>query len=482
MSGVFCLAAICFAFVGLLIGMSSLMDGIVLQQLILAGLVFFISVSLFFAFRRKDWTINRVEGFILLLLLWAIIPLPVALGFMQLTNLTLIDAYFEATSSFTTTGASVLSNTLELPVSLMFLRSAFQWLGGLLTLLGVVMIMAPTGLGGLPIQQSATINRTNRISTGVARQTFMTIFFGYTFLSFLCFVALVLCQVPVFNAFTLTLSTVSSGGMRQNEIPISEIGHQVTPLVLALFMIAAGTSILWQRQLVAARTEFLRSHREVYLYFAVILIFSMIYSAVFFDRAGSINVLSPFTAITEGVFTAASLVSTTGFEIRHGSFSVLPATLVLVVVLVGGCSFSTAGGISFYRVGGMVLYCLYDLTKLVYPNSVQPARFGRQTYTLNLINSIWTYFFAVMVVLMVATLLLALQLSSFQAALIASIAALSNMGAFYSTGWDEAGQWQNYEEMGSFSKLVLISLMILGRLHILILLAAFNRTYWFRAR
>jgi len=214
-------------------------------------------------------------------------------------------------------------------------------------------------------------------------------------------------------------------------------------------MLLAGTSVLWQKNLVARRFDLLKQHRETYCYLAVFLILGITFAATFFQRAGSTEVLAPAAALTEGFFTAASLVSTSGLEIRNGSFSVLPATFILIIVLVGGCALSTAGGISFYRIGGMLSHSVKDFIKLVYPNSIQPARFGSQRYNLAKIMAIWSYFFAVMVVVMTGA---------------------------------ETGQWTAFHQMDAETKVVLSILMILGRLHILVLLTAFNRVYWLHSR
>lgn len=485
MSGVFRFAAICFAFIGFLICLSALIGSSQADQttnLVIAGVIIYVSVSLFFAFRQKEWTVNRVEGFMLLVILWTVLPLPVAISFMQSTELTLIDAYFEATSALTTTGASNFQTINDVPIALIVLRGLVQWIGGLLTLIGVVLILAPAGLGGLSISHYHTNPGETDITRYQARQAIASLSAAYIFMSIFCFIALNATTVPVFDSFHLMTAAVATGGMVSTDTPISELGNGFTPYVLSFFMLLAGTSVLWQKNLVARRFDLLKQHRETYCYLAVFLILGITFAATFFQRAGSTEVLAPAAALTEGFFTAASLVSTSGLEIRNGSFSVLPATFILIIVLVGGCALSTAGGISFYRIGGMLSHSVKDFIKLVYPNSIQPARFGSQRYNLAKIMAIWSYFFAVMVVVMTGAVFLSLRLDSFEAALIASVAAFSNVGGFYATGWSETGQWTAFHQMDAETKVVLSILMILGRLHILVLLTAFNRVYWLHSR
>ena len=485
MSGVFRFAAICFAFVGFLICISALIGSKQTDQttnLIIAGVIIYVSVSLFFAFRQGDWAINRVESFMLLVILWTVLPLPVAISFMQITDLSLIDAYFEATSALTTTGASNFQILEDVPIAVIVLRGLIQWVGGLLTLVGVVLIMAPAGLGGLSVSHSYYSHGETDITRYQARQVIVNLAAAYIIMSIFCFIALNATSVPVFDAFHLMTAAAATGGMVGTDTPISSLGNRFTPYVLSFCMLIAATSVLWQKNLLTRRFDLLKQHRETYFYLAAFAILGITFAATFFQRAGSTEVLAPASALTEGFFTAASLVSTTGLEIRNGSFSVLPASFILLVVLIGGCSLSTAGGISFYRIGGMLSHSVKDFAKLVYPNSVQPERFGSQRYNLEKIKAIWSYFFAVMVVVMMGAVFLSLRLDSFEAALIASVAAFSNIGGFYATGWSETGQWTAFHQMDAETKVVLSILMILGRLHILVLLTAFNRVYWLHSR
>ncbi len=485
MATVFRFAAVWFALMGSLIALCALIgreSGPEAVNLIMAGLTIHISICFYFAFRRGGWQLNRVQGCMLLVILWVFLPLPVAISIKQSTGITIIQAYFEATSALTTTGASIFSSVKQIPLSVLVLRSICQWLGGLLTLMTVFMIIAPAGLGGLPKKQGVLARHEKTSSYSASGYMAYTIAATYFLFTLLCFLFLVIAQTPLQEAFLLSLVTVSSGGMAISDMPLDSLGGGFTSFILVVFMTLAGTSVIWQRYLFAGREDLLLRHRETYFYLLAIFILGIVYALTLFDRAGSVHVLSPVKALGEGFFTAASLVSTTGFEIRNGSFSVLPASIVLMIVLVGGCSFSTSGGITFYRIGIMFSHSIKDLNKLVYPNSVHRSYFGTQKMNVQTIKAVWTYFFSVTVVTMLGTLFLSLRLNSFEEALLASIAAFSNMGGFYATGWQETGQWTQFSAMDDLSRFVLSCLMILGRLHILALLAAFNKTYWLGSR
>ena len=129
MSGVFRYASIWFALIGVVIGLCALIGGeggIEVDNLILACIILQISVTLFFAVRLKNWSINQTEGCILLVLLWVVLPLPISIFIMQSTELSFIDSYFEATSALTTTGATILTAYENLPNSVLFMRAISQ--------------------------------------------------------------------------------------------------------------------------------------------------------------------------------------------------------------------------------------------------------------------------------------------------------------------------------------------------------------------
>ncbi|AXS40660.1 potassium transporter TrkG [Breoghania sp. L-A4] len=442
----------------------------------------FCALSFLFALNGRRSAFGRMQSFLLLTLCWVVLGLIGALPFAITAGLSPADSVFESVSGLTTTGATVFTNLADYPLAIIFWRAELQWLGGLLTLLSITLISAPAGIGGLPdrhirLAESAEGMMGHRVVNAVRDIAGL-----YLLTTVACMICLLLSGIPPIDALCLALATVSTGGFVPIDGNISDYGNPFAEIAMIIFMLLGASSILWQRMLLTNRRQLLARHRESYSVMALAGIVGLMYALTLFRAAGSVDVLSPLTALREGLFTAASLVSTTGFEVRHGGFAVLPLTLVMFIALVGGGTFSTAGGLKHYRLGGMLVQAYRELGRLVYPHGIRSAQFGSQVYDIQLMKAIWSFFSASIVVVAFGSLALALEDIDYEGALVASIAAFSNIGPLYPNGWLAVGAeaWPAYAALNGPSKMILCTIMILGRIEVLALFAAANHTYWLR--
>jgi trk system potassium uptake protein TrkH len=178
------------------------------------------------------------------------------------------------------------------------------------------------------------------------------------------------------------------------------------------------------------------------------------------------------------VFVGVSIVTTTGFEPWPGALAALPVAVVAAIGIVGAGTLSTAGGIKFYRVGGMFVQSMDELRRLVYPHSVRTTRFGSHPYDIELMKAIWTSAVVALGIVAVAALLLTLNHPAFHGGALAAISAFSNVGPLYSAAWDANLGWPSYAEFDPFSKLVMIVTMIVGRIEAVALLVLLSLAAW----
>lgn len=446
--------------------------------IIIVVLTVFAAGSMMFAVRGRARRMNRTESYILLLFVWIALPAVAAIPFVTLTDLTPLDAYLEAVSGLTTTGSTVFAQLDEIPRALVFWRSQTQWIGGLLTLWSLVLIIAPSGVGGLPKNQISLMSGASARGVTSSVRVGLDIARLYGLLTFLCAVALLACGISLFDAICIAFATLSTGGFMPRSGNLEVFDNGTAELVICVFMLAGATSIFWFRMM-QSRWQMLAVHRESYLVIGTAAIIGLIYAYKLFDAAGSADVLHPLTALREGIVTGVSLVTTTGFESRQSSFSVLPLPIVLFFVLVGAGSFSTAGGIKFYRIGAMLVQAGRELNRLIYPHGVRSARFGGQQYDIQLMKAIWAYFLTVAVFVPTVAVALAGPDLPLDGALLASASAFANAGPIYASGWlPGAEQWPQIAAFSDSKKIILCVTMILGRLEILALFGALNRTYW----
>jgi trk system potassium uptake protein TrkH len=433
-----------------------------------AAILLFFSFAVRLAFAGRRTQLRRRFSFKVLVLVWIAGPLLAIPPFILLTDLPRHLALFEATSALTTTGATVFSNLENVPMALLAWRAVLQWLGGLGTLLSIIIVLAPSGAGGTPLLRLG----------GDAQQVLDTRVRGvvgaYMVVTLACFALLLPAGVGVFDAFALTLSTVSTGGMMPRVGSLSDYGAPLAEWVIGLFMLIGATSLFWHRLVATGRLG-----RSVTVVESLAIIggaglLGVAYASAFSVAAGSGDVLAPATALREGFVTAASLVSTTGFEARNAGATALPLSLVLVVTLIGGGMFSTAGGIKLYRLALMARHSLKELEHIIYPHAVHTDHLGRFAYDTDGMRAIWTAFVLFIGVWACATMMLASTGYPADAALVAALSALANAGPLYAFGWAPVEAWPAFSDNSSLASVVLSLTMIAGRLEVIGLVAALS--------
>ncbi|MFK7792032.1 MAG: TrkH family potassium uptake protein [Devosiaceae bacterium] len=394
--------------------------------------------------------------------------------FLFLTDLPLHLAFFEATSAISTTGATVISNLDTAPLAIIGWRAWLQWLGGLATLLSIIVVLAPSGAGGTPLLRLGGDSQQileNRVR-GVAG--------AYVAVTLACFALLLAANIDAFDAFALSLSTVSTGGMMPRPGSLSDYGSPLAEWVIGLFMLIGASSIMWHRLVATGRLGRSVTMIESLSLIGLAVGLGLAYAIAFGLAAGSGAVLSPASALREGFVTAASLVSTTGFEARNAGATVLPLALALVIILVGGGMFSTAGGVKLYRIALMVRHSLKELEHIIYPHAVHTDHLGRFAYDTDGMRAIWTAFVLFFVIWAGCGIVLAASGFPPEAALVASVSALVNAGPIYAFGWAPPGLWPEFVDMAPQASFALSVTMLAGRLEVIGLVAGFSVLFFRR--
>ena len=429
----------------------------------------FVAGSMMLSLSGRERRLRPAQRYLLALLLWTLLPivgaLPLLLGVPSLSP---IDAYFEAVSGLTTTGATVLPAPERLPRSIVLWLGMLQWIGGGLTLLVVVLALAPTGVGGLPETHARMIEHgglpEKRRLVLVIRDIF-PIYLGATALTFL---ALAATELDAFEALVLAFSSVSTGGFTPRSVDLGEYVSSFGLAVMTAAMLYGATNVLWHRDLLHLRRRQSFAHRESVWMIGLCLVLGLVAGYRYLEASGR----GAWVALRDGIFTATSLVTTTGFEVRYAGFEVFTVVVVATVLSIGATSFSTGGGIKVFRIGAMVLQGGRELNRLIYPHGVRPSTLGGQVYDMQVMKAIWSGFLAFVLAAIALSLLLAAEGIPYDGSVIGALSALSNAGPIYASDWAGAG-WPAYSELGSGTRLMLCAGMILGRLEVIAVFGLF---------
>ncbi len=443
------------------------------QFIIIAVITGFVAGGTYFASRRPADTVASSAKYLFVVLVWLVPPLFASIPLMSATGGSYIPALFEAVSGITTAGASVFDQVGSLSRTALLWRAELHWLGGLLTLILIVTVLAPAGVGGIP-DRHVVISRRPVSGEGARHWVLIRdLLAGYVSLTSVVVLGLSLAGIPVFDAFCLGMSAVSTGGFMPVDGGLVGYANPVAEIVLAMAMLIGATSVMWHRMALGARWQALREHRESYWVVGVAIAVGLAFAAAFASDG-----MGWGTALRQGLVNGASLVSTTGIEVQNDGFWVLPVPLVLLVAVVGGGAFSTAGGLRFFRIGGMLVQSINETRHLIYPHRVQPRLLGASEFDVRVMKAILSLFAASIVVIAVAAIGVALAGVDLGGAVAAAVSAFSNIGGVYASDWAEAASWPSFGEMPAAVQLLLAGTMIIGRLEIIAILVAISLLVW----
>ncbi len=450
----------------------------------LITLLIYVSIAgaIIFALRGNKYSLERNQQVILLALVWILIPFAAAFPIVLSLNIPFTDAFFEAVSGYTTTGATILPDVGSLPKSIILWRSLLNWLGGLTTYMAVVILLRPLFGNEIFGREIASGSMKPQARAGsdieAALITILPVYLGVTIS---CFILLGLSGIDKFDALCLTYSAVSTGGFMPHSGNLQIYGRPAVELTLTLFMFIGAVSILWVQSLVQFRWSFAVRMKEPFFIAGMILVLGLFIAISVYTRGLGPDSISISHALTIGIATATSLVSTTGIPISTFTDGAIPYVLLLTLVMIGGGRFSTAGGLKFYRIGEMLKLSLQETNRLIYPHGVNESDNRYRHKNRMMVQSVWTHFS----VIVLLTCMIAIALSAtgipLESAFLASASALSNFGpAYLFADFATTDVIPGYADMSINAKLVLCLAMIVGRMEVLAFLALFNIAVWRR--
>ncbi len=434
-------------------------------------LTMFIGGGLILALRDMRRRSGMREAVFLILLSWNVLPVFAAIPLLMGGAVsTFGDAYFEATSALTTTGATLIRAEIFDYRSLLLWRSVLQWLGGFGAILMAVGIFSALSLSGLPLMRPPVKLQRGHYLLERLRPVTLYLFSTYALLTLMCFILIWMSGLIPFEALCLAFSTLSTGGYLPRPDSFGDFGKAGTELVVFVFMILGGLNLVLHHDGLRGSFKPYNKDVEFKLLLALILFFGVI---LFAQTLGDKNASRHFFS---SLFNAASLLTTTGYAIGAGEpMSGVPVPIILAMVWIGGSAMSTAGGLKLIRFLLLGRHFRAELNRLSHPHSIAQVRYNGQGIDLSTYTNIWIYFVCFMVLIGIVALAFALLGYDFNTALSVSVATLSNTGPIldYVTPDDVT-----YAGFSPLAKWILSGAMIVGRIEILSLLPIFNRFYW----
>ncbi|MEJ2609964.1 MAG: TrkH family potassium uptake protein [Candidatus Thiodiazotropha sp.] len=414
------------------------------------------------------------DGFLVVVMFWGVLGLTGSLPFLFAENsdMSITDAAFESISGLTTTGATVIIGIDELPTSILYYRQQLQWLGGMGIIVLAVAVLPMLGIGGMQLYRAETPGpvKDNKLTPRIT-ETAKALWFIYLGLTLSCTFAYWLGGMKLFDAVGHAFSTVAIGGFSTHDESIGYYDSTLIEMIAVVFMILSGANFALHFLVVRRRSL------RIYLEDSEFRGYIITLSAVIFIVSVALYTMGVYESwsesITQGLFQAISIGTTTGFT--TADYSVWPgfiSILLLFSSFVGGCAGSTGGGIKVIRFLLLIKQGLREINRLIHPNAEIPVRVGNKTIPWRVVEAVWGFFalyvasFGIMYLALAAT---GLDLMTSFSAVAASI---NNLGP----GLADVGL--HYANLNDPAKWILCFAMLLGRLEIFTLLVLLTPAFW----
>ncbi len=420
----------------------------------------------------KKNVIKVKEGLAIVTLGWLFASLFGALPFYLSGSIpSLVDAFFETVSGFTTTGATIINDIEVLPMGILFWRSFTHWIGGMGILVVAVAVLPLIGAGGFHIFRAESPGPVSDKIVPRIKDTAKILYSTYIVITLAEFILLMFGGMTPFEAIVHTFGTLGTGGFSTRNGSIGAFNNSYIFIVISIFMIMSGTNFSLYYDLFKGKWRDVIKNSELRLYLSIIGI-SVV--AITIDTNLSLY-HNWFEAFKHSLFQTSSIITTTGYTTAdYEQWSTFSQGILFVLMFVGGSAGSTGGSIKVMRILVLIKILKRELTKILHPRAILSVRVGGHPVPDDTLLNISSFFMLYMLIFAFGSILISLEGIGFLGATSAVAATLGNIGP----GFGFVGPTHTYADFSVASKLLLSFFMLLGRLELFTVIALLTPKFW----
>lgn len=434
--------------------------------------VFLLAVSLNFFLRKfREDPLAMRDGFLMVTIAWLLLSFTGALPFYLSPYFkSFIDAFFEAASGFTTTGASILSDVEILPKSLLFWRSFSHWIGGMGIIVLAVAILPQLSVGGMQLMKSEMPGPTFEHLKPRMKQTALSLWKVYVLLSIIEVLILKVAGMSFFESFCHMFGSMGTGGFSTRNASVGAFSPAIQAII-AVFMFLAGMNFVLHYSMIKGKVSKLFQDREWRFYCSMIVLFWFVISLNLWVQGG----FPFFRGVGLAGFQVLSIITTTGYATDAFEYwPQLSMGMLFLLMFVGGCAGSTSGGYKQIRLLLLFKRTKQSITEHIFSKAIVPVKLGGKVVAENVLHGVTGLFLLTIVLISFAVMAFLAHNLDFVTSTTAVVACLANVGP----GLGDVGAAHNYGHLSADLKLLLTFLMIIGRLEIYTVLVLFLPVTW----
>ncbi len=420
--------------------------------------------------KPKSDIVFAKEGFVIAALTWIIMSALGALPFVISGEIpSYVDALFETISGFTTTGASTVANVEAMSKGILMWRSFTHWIGGMGVLVFIVALTRKSSDRSIHILRAEMPGPSVDKLVPRSRDTAKILYLIYMALTVSEMIFLWLGDMDLFESVVHSFATAGTGGFGIRGDSIASYSAY-SQWVITVFMLLFGVNFNLYFLLIAKKFKYIFKSTELKVYLSIV---------VFMTALIAFNTSNLFSTIGEGIrtsaFQVASIITTTGFATADfDAWSPFAKTLIFLLMFVGGCAGSTAGGMKLSRLIIIVKRVKNELRRVLHPRTYTLVKLDGKRVDDTTLHSVSTYMFLYMFIIAGTLFLLSFNGLDFETNVSAAVSCFNNVGP----GFAKIGPALNYTVYSPFSKIILSVAMLLGRLEIYPILLTFSFATW----
>jgi len=422
---------------------------------IILGLALFLSTL-----KNKDGELNKRDSFVIVTIAWVVVSIVGALPYYFSQKIPfLIDALFESTSGFTTTGSSILNDIETLPKSLLFWRALTHWLGGMGIIMLMIAIFPSLKIGANHlVTAEGSLFSSDKIKPrmiAVSKRLWLI----YIILTAIEILLLRIAGMNWYNSICHAFATIATGGFSTQNSSLINDSPAIQVIVIA-FMFLSGINFALHYYGFKGKLSEIWRNEELKLYTFLIVFISLLITLNLIYT----NHSDPTSSMRDAFFQVVSIITCTGFvSANYEMWPVLSKFLLLITMLFGACIGSTGGGIKIARYILMLKSLKIAFTKLLSPFSVSSVRFNGNNVPESFVLNTFSFVVIYILTIFIGTLIMTSTGLDINTAGSSIITTLGGIGP----GFGLVGPVENFYGIPAIGKIYLIFNMILGRLEIL---------------
>ncbi len=440
------------------------------------------SFCIYLSRKEINKRMNRADNFLIVALSWIVFSAVGMVPYLCLADMDVASAFFETMSGFTTTGATCINDIESLPKSLLFWRALTQWIGGL----GIVVF----SFALIPVYEMKNSNIYSAEVTGLGLDklrpkigsTARRVLLIYLVLTGACAFFYWLGPMNLYDAVCHAFSTIATGGFSTHSKSIAYFQSSYLEYVASVFMIVSSLnfSLYYYMSIRRSRVLFQNEEVRVFLAYIAVAVVGFVLLFYFSPVPASAEAFMPKgfeETFRTALFHVSSIATSTGLAAQKFDYVAWGASFwmpTVVIMAIGACAGSTAGGIKIIRIIICAKSVFNELVLMLHPRAVLGVRIGKQIVPDNKVRQALSFIFIYILLVVIAMTCYSLLGADVDTALGSSISMLSNVGP----GTGITGPAGTFAVVPPAGKWLMSAYMLIGRLEIFTVLFLFMPTYW----